>query len=147
MTYTKKQFLEDVKKEAVALKKNATKEELNKLEAHLIKPTSFQECVYGLMTNDCRGERASELIFNCCPRYFEYIGINVKSDDKVLFDDIRSNVNGKHIEGITNPQLLMGERVRCFRHFSAIETYILYRSAKLKNLIDFLKGNRKDLVL
>lgn len=128
-------------------KKHATKSELSRLEAHLVKPTSFQECVYGLMTNDCRSERAAELIFNCCPRYFEHIGINVGPDDKVPFDKIKTNVNGKEIENVSNPQLLMGQRVTYFKHFSAIETYILYRSAKLKNLIDFLKGNRKDLVL
>lgn len=146
MTYTKKQFLEDVKKEAVALKENATAEELERLDFNTLDPEDYTECIYGQMTGSCLEERACELIFNCCARYVT-TGRNedLGSDS---FMQLCRQINGSKIRGVDNPvQLLETREDSIIEHYSALEAYIMTPFAKNKNLIDFLKGNRKDLVL
>lgn len=59
-----------VKKEAANLKKNATKEELAKLDFDRLDGDSPYSCMYGQMTGHCYSNRASELIFNCCERVY-----------------------------------------------------------------------------
>lgn len=141
MRYTKKQFLADVAKEAKALKKNATKGELEKIELQHLNPNDAAQCIYGLATGDCRSKRAADLIEKCCVKYF------VMGDDGFNFNqgmrEVSSRVNGSHVDGFKT------ERTVRYRtdHFSAIEAYICTPFAKKKNLIDYLKGERKDLVL
>lgn len=119
MTYTKKQFLEDVAAEATALKEHATAEELAKLDFSNLSANDVARCVYGQMTGYCDSERASILIMQCAPKLYN-----------ALYD------------GQTHP-------IKDFETFywSPIEKYILGDDAKNANLIAFLKGERKDLVL
>lgn len=146
MPYTKKQFLEDVAKEARALKEHATKRELNKLEFDDLDPNRFHSCIYGQMTGDCRSPRAAKLIHTCCPRYFV-------NDDHLIPDKpltlgvVRKIVNGAKVEGVDTAEDFQNTRRWSIDHFSAIEAYILTPFAENKNLIDFLKGNRTDLAL
>lgn len=121
MTYTKKQFIEDVKKEAMALRKHATKEELDRLDFYTLDPQSPTRCTYGQLSGDCDNDRASELIKACAP---------------VLF--------AAHDFYAQYP--LPIEKFLTYR-WSPIEIYINRDYAKNKNLIDYLKGNRNDLVL
>lgn len=119
MTYTKKQFLEDVAKEARALRKHATKKELELLNFETFDGGDVKKCIYGQMTGDCDSDRASELIQLCAPIYFEGSSGGYKTNS--VFEIFR---------------------------YSPIERYVAqYVSEKNKNLIAFLKGERKDLVL
>lgn len=118
MTYTKKQFLEDVAKEARALKKHATPEELDKLDFSNLWPNDVTLCVYGQMTGYCDSPRASELIKICANKFF------IDSSGDFIYE--------KEFEE--------------FR-WSPLERYITHDDAQNKNLIAFLKGERKDLVL
>jgi hypothetical protein len=139
MTYTKKQFIEDVKKEASALRKHATKEELDKLGIEILNPHSTDDCLYGQMTGYCRSERAVSLITKCCRRFLSIKALDAMlsaGDSKTALTEIRKHVNGTK-----------SEEPRRIKFISAIETYIGTPFAKNKNLIDYLKGNRNDLVL
>lgn len=143
--YTKSQFLIDVAKEAKAIKKHATEREIARLDFSSLEPDQPENCIYGQMTGNCKSSRACRLIFNCCQRYIcnTYEG-KIKENG---FADIKGNVNGEKIDGIDTPRKLKREREVSLDHFSALEAYILLPNAKNKNLIAFLKGERKDLVL
>jgi hypothetical protein len=144
MTYTKKQFIEDVKKEARALRKHATKKELQALELAILDPNHNEKCVYGQMTGSCTSYRAAELIYQSCKRYFH----NPRtSGNTVDFAEFKKKVNGAKIKGISDEAELHDARDWSLEYLSSIESYILIPNAKNKNLIDYLKGNRNDLVL
>ena|SRR5688572_14020838 len=138
MTYTKKQFIEDVKTEARALRKHATKKELEKLDFESFNPKDEHQCVYGQMTGDCSSNRAHALIAECCIRLVDNIvfGGNCRRIGKA--------VNGT-VESIH--QLDAARKRGLMKYLSQLEAYIQIPTAKNKNLIDYLKGNRNDLVL
>lgn len=141
MTYTKKQFIEDVKKEARALKETATAEELERLDMSKFDPEHQRKCIYGLATGNCRSHRAIELITKCCPRFVHSqalyrISCEKKEGSVEAFSIVPEFINGEKWEGEKN-----------LAYVSTIETYIYLPEAKNKNLIDYLKGNRNDLVL
>jgi hypothetical protein len=139
MTYTKKQFIEDVKKEARGLRKHATKEELAQLDFKNFDPLNEDDCIYGQCGGSCRSRRAVELITKCCRRFVKnevYIALS----EAASLDDAMAGIN----------RALNGERSESpytIEYISMIETYIATPDAKNKNLIDYLKGNRNDLVL
>lgn len=133
--YTKEMFLKDVAKEARLLKKNATAEELEKLDIIKLDPSSKYECIYGLATSHCRSPRAIELIESCCKRF-----IFRHHDLKRGMKYVSQNVNG------ATADLKEGNDFD-IHHFSSIETYIMQPFAKNKNLIAYLKGEKKELVL
>jgi len=120
-SYTKKQFIEDVKKEAMALRKHATKEEIGKLDFENLEPLSVTRCIYGQLTGECDTPRASQLIRQCAPVLFEIADFNERGPIPV-----------------TEFQ---------YYHSSPIERYITGKGAKNKNLIAYLKGECNDLVL
>lgn len=141
MTYTKKQFLEDVAAEATALKEHATPEELARLDIKKFDPQHQRRCIYGLATGDCRSDRAVELITKCCPRFIHSmalykIALGEHDGSDEAFSVIPQFVNGKKWDGEKN-----------LKYVSTIETYIYLPEAQNANLIAFLKGERKDLVL
>lgn len=146
MTYTKKQFLEDVAKEARALREHATKDELSNLDFNSFDPDSHKRCIYGQMTDNCQSLRAAELVHACCTRYFHRFAVG--SLREVNMDLVKKRVNGEVVEGVQTASDLHEKR-RGFeqKYFSAIEAYIATPFAKNQNLIAFLKGERKDLVL
>ena len=119
--YTYEQLLDDVRKEAEALKVHATKEELGRLNIEDLDPASTIRCYYGLMTGECDSPRASELIQKCTaiyldgpPRELDTVGITSE------FHEYR---------------------------WSPIEYYIGLPDAKNANLIAYLKGETETLVL
>lgn len=150
MAYTKKQFIEDVKKEAVALRKNATKEELGRLDLYSFNADLKDRCVYGQMTGNCASPRACELIWACCKRY-----IDAKDDDYSTdideYKELRKFINGNmppRVNTLSDFEKTRGESMdENIDYFSAIEGYILLHDAKHANLIAYLKGERNDLVL
>lgn len=147
-TYTFDQLKEDVRKEAEALRVHATKEELTRLNIQMLVPRYYDQCIYGLMTRDCFSARASELIFNCCPRYF-------KSNDGqgthfvvgLAKGEITDFVNGQKIEGVNSVDELHERRENDASHYSAIEAYILLPEARNANLIAYLRGETETLDL
>lgn len=144
MKYSKKQFLEDVAKEATALKEHATSKELRKLDFTKFNPFFRQRCIYGLATGDCNSERACELITLCCKRYFR----NESDIETYGLDAIKNNVNGRKIEGISNSyDFRTRKRVFGIKYYSSIEAYIQLPDAQNENLIAFLKGETEDLKL
>lgn len=136
--YLKSQFLADVAKEAKALKKNATKDELENLSINLLNPLSFNSCIYGQMTGYCNSTRALTLIQGCCPRFFTTDNIN----QGMSMTGVKKAVNGKKVGEFKN-----GRNRYYMSHFSAIETYILTKDAKNANLIAFLRDETKELNL
>lgn len=132
MKYTKAQFLKDVAAEAKALKKNATKKELEKLNFYTLNANHSEKCIYGQQTGNCRSKRAVKLITLCCKKFVQNEGFHPRNG----FDAVVKSVNGETSE---SPQTLT--------YLSSIETYILLPRSKRKNLIAYLRGERKDLVL
>lgn len=136
--YTKAQFLKDVAAEAKALKKNATKEELGELDFDTLEVANENRCVYGQMTGSCKSERAAILISSCCKRFFHN-----GEDDPETMEIVEQQVNGKTVDGFVEQR----KNQDWVKYFSSIEQYILTPFAQNKNLIAYLKGERKDLVL
>lgn len=136
MTYTKEQFLSDVKAEAVALRQHATKEELGRLDADWMDPNDFTSCIYGQMTGNCNSKRAIELMQKCCTRFFKNL-----YKEFYVFDDVSSAVNGEKcdLSGRKNDEMP--------KYFSAVETYIFTDEEKNENLISYLRGETDDLNL
>jgi hypothetical protein len=147
-TYTFEQLKEDVRKEAEALRIHATKEELSKLNMKNLAPRYYDQCVYGLISGDCFSVRASDLIFNCCPRFFkanDNHGRHLVSEvPKGRFIEF---VNGQKIADVNTADDLHFHRAECGSHFSAIEAYILLPEANNANLIAFLRGETETLEL
>ena len=137
MTYTKKQFLADVAAEAKALKKHATKEELEGLDIQRLNPMHVSRCIYGMIGHDCRSDRSQELIALCCKRFFMN-AIYEEIDNKNGWDDesVKSLVNG-----------VTSETPHTIDYISSIEVYIALPDAQNDNLIAFLRDERKDLLL
>lgn len=146
MEYTREQFIEDVKAEAMALRENATEDERHKLSFRTLRPRDYDSCIYGQMTGNCVSDRASLLIFKCCTRYFDMpqdeSGFYVDS-----FDKIKKYANGKKVKGVHSGRQLKETRIGDISHFSSIETYILWPQAKRKNLIAYLRGETDTLDL
>ena len=147
-TYTFEQLKEDVRKEAEALRVHATKEEISNLDIEILVPEYYDQCIYGLMTGDCFSRRASELIFNCCHRFFKS---NDDADNHFITEVPRGRfqefVNGQKIEGVETSSDLHVHREECGSHFSAIEAYILSPEANNANLISYLRGETEMLEL
>jgi hypothetical protein len=139
MTYTKKQFLEDVAKEAKALKEHAKQDELADLNFDELVPTDFSQCIYGQITGDCNSPRALALIEKCCTKYFvnnmTYIQNNGMSAVK------------ESVAGLVAPSNFKSNRGWMINYLSSIEAYIVTPHAKSKNLIAYLKGETNDLKL
>lgn len=136
MTYTKEQFIDDVKAEAKALREHATKEELGRLDFNNLDPNDKRYCIYGLMTGNCNSERAIELITKCCTRYFHN---NDVMGNMSSFEIAAQRVNGGTCD-------LASARGLEIRYFSSIETYIFFGDRK-RNLIAYLRGETDDLNL
>lgn len=64
-TGTKKYF-EQVMQEIEGIKKNATQEEISKLNLDSLDADHYKRCIYGQMTGDCFSERSDFLIGECC---------------------------------------------------------------------------------
>lgn len=140
MTYTKKQFLEDVAKEAKALRKHATKEELAKLDFKRLDPHSSYSCIYGQMTGNCVSERANDLISKCAKKlidFKEYAGWDIS-------DAIETAVDKKP----TKIFLSRHRKENILNFISSIEAFIMLNDdSKNENLIAYLKGETNDLKL
>lgn len=113
-----KEFVKMVRKEIKALKFNATKRELNKLNFDEFDHTSKFNCIYGQMTGHCRSKRAKELT----PKIFA-----AKATFYLHFREVD---------------------VRDGLWFTALEHYLFWANDKTKkNIIDYLQGRKQRLFL
>lgn len=133
MNYTFEQLKEDVRKEAVALKQNATKEELRKLDFVTLNSRFIDQCIYGQMCELCRTPRAIELIKSCCVKYVK---------NEVFFPG--SGIEWNKV--IKNPNQVAGMEAG-LTYISAIEAYIMLPEARNANLIAYLRGETETLEL
>lgn len=143
--YTQDQFLEDVKKEADAIKKNATNQEIAMLDIEELNHRNSYSCIYGQMTGFCYSERAANLIKQCTPRYFTQ-GAIAGMDEYTAkgIEEIINAANGNDIEYFVVSRI---EGYSIFTHFSAIEAYIGWGLANNAGLIDYIQGKTDTLTL
>lgn len=143
MQYDKDQFIWDVINEAIALRNNATKKERKRLNIQILAPMSEYSCIYGLMTGSCFSTRATELIAQCCPKFFypsavshgnsiEQIIINSDGRDANKFAKTRSM--SSDTDTMPGPML-----------YSAIEAYITLHNSDREGLIAYLRGESETL--
>ncbi len=145
---TKEQFLKNVVQEVNNIKKYATKSEINKLDFDNLIPDSHSRCIYGQMTGDCRSSRASNLIYKSCKSYINDGGI-ITSKFKDIQSNIVNNIPGvKNLKSFKNNRLKKGYyNIHTIEYYSSLETYLFHKGAKIKHIIDYLKGNTKKLIL
>lgn len=139
MSYSTEDFLTQVKIEAEAIKEHATPEEIGRLDFHEFDAGSPVGCIYGQMTGHCSSHRAHQLIAKCCKKLVD----NRKFSARDL-EDAAHSMNG--IE-CNLENLMRARKGSDLEYMSTVESYIMLPDAKSAELIDFLKGNRKDLVL
>jgi len=132
-----------VKKEADLLRKNATKEELNKLDIETLDPELSSVCIYGQMTENCYSGRAKELMEACAVAVTDYGGLRLSDNvmlpraGKLRFGERRKTINKFY------PKLMYPRRAT----MTAIEHYITLKFSKKGNLIDYLQGKVSILAL
>ena len=120
-----------VREEADKLKATATEKELARLDFDTFMPTRMQYCVYGQIAGYCRSKRAIELLKTCA---IPFTGTTTPDWEDVL------PVNGFK-RTTSDPWTAI------IKVFSPIEVYICQPEAKNENLLAYLKGEKKKLVL
>jgi len=152
----KQDFLDDVSHEIEMLKKHATKKEKSNLNFDKLNYDDAGECIYGQLTGSCGSKRAKELMDKACIRVMDlenegggHINIGVGT-----FRDIRGVFNGKNEgqvwtdEGQDNDAgANVARESRIYTHLSALEGYIVFKGAKNKHIILYLRGEVKTLKL
>ena len=117
-------------KEAKALKKNATKAERSRLNFASLNPEQSYFCIYGQLTGDCWSIRATKLIRECAERVYVQHGSDPLDE---------CELNGKPTPTTDR------------EYFSPIECFIYFKKNKRngnnKNLIDYLSGKSKKLII
>lgn len=141
--YTFEQLKEDVRKEAEALRVHATKEERERLDIKVLKPSNIDYCIYGQITGNCYSEHAAALIQKCCVRFFKHRVMPSRWSPGVSMEDIKQYVNGRKVKGFRKERAAQSTDT----HFSAIEAYILLPEAQNKSLISYLRGETDTLTL
>lgn len=123
MKLTNKKYLNLVASELRAIKKHATKKEINRLEIETLNPRHTKSCIYGQMTEDCRSSRAVKLINQCCASFIKEFGTLIK-----------------------RKPLTRNTSIGIIQYYSNLESYIMDASEEeLIQIVDYLKGNRKKL--
>lgn len=135
---TPKNLIDLVRKEADALRKHATKEEISNLNLSDLQPKSASNCIYGLMTGSCWSERAHTLIDICTQKKI-----------RVATDVIDHGNTCSITEDDLTPELMApGDN----RNWSPIEAFIAVPENRTNGnnqiLIGYLKGltNTLDLI-
>ncbi len=124
-----------VRKEAENIKKNATKEEISFLDFEMLQSSQSNSCIYGQMTGSCWSKRTAKLIEECTERmYIQNPGessLNKCTLSSKLISKIKFTIHRDYYSPI-----------ECFIYFSENET-----NGNNEALINYLKGNTKELVL
>jgi hypothetical protein len=147
----KSEFLVDVIHEIKALKANATVEELAALDLNYLNPKSSNLCIYGQMTGYCASQRAKELMDVSCIRVWDFTTsepISSRRSQPYTFDEIKDSINGSYSRQTWEELILTStdsDWYRDYNYISALEGYICLTDAKLKPIIDYLKGEIESL--
>ncbi len=122
---TKKYFKEQTIKELKALKRNATKKELGKLDFNTLTTHDGQRCIYGQMTGHCRTAKAKRLINKCCLTKVDTTMFNIGStiEHDIKITEKRSSITSDL--------------------FSFLESHIITYPQHNKNILAWLKGETK----
>jgi len=138
MKYNRYQLEWDVINGAIALKENATDEELSKLCEENLDPFSGIQCIYGQATGWCHSSRAIELINKCAVRF---IANNALDDIEVGGMAAIKKVLNK------TDKVVHYNATNSMRYFSPTETYIGLHDANIAALVAFLKNQTQTLEL
>lgn len=121
----KAEFLLEVMAEIENIKSKATKKEIGQLSLGSFSVNSPTRCIYGLMTTNCRSDRAIALT----PKKYLYIG-NGNCFSKQSF--------------ATNPKA----NIEHFERFTALEKYLyMVKEPMHAKIIDYLKDRINVLEL
>ncbi len=142
-------FLKDVMHEIDALKKNATKKELARLDFDAFDFSTVRDCIYGQMTGNCASARAKRLMDKSCVRVM-CLDDGVRELKERTFTEISDLINGSN-EGQgwvdDGGHFSFSGSSRNFRHLSVLEAYIMLKGSKNKQIIQYLKGEIETLSL
>lgn len=122
-----KEYLKEVKKEIINIKKHATAEEIDMLDFFRLNAYNYRQCIYGQMTGNCYSKRATELIRLCCNTKTSFA--NVLSSDYELIKE-KPRLNGLANKGHTY-----------------VEHFIVHHEKYNKHIIEFLKGETDKLII
>lgn len=117
---TKNEFLDSVATEIEAIKKNATPQQLIKLDFDDFDPGDHKRCIYGQMTGDCFNEEATRLILACCTPLL------YRGTDSCIDDDWK------------------GQNNNFSRLFSPLENFIENYSNRNEDILSYLKGENSE---
>lgn len=129
-------FLKDVEHEIRALKQNASRSELRKLDFYRLDPSSKSRCIYGQLSGSCDNERAKELMDSSCIRVMNLPEGEVDANGKDI-DDPRFTINGEY-SGQTWKPSMWGSRT--YSYLSVLEAYIATKNANNKGILVWLRG-------
>lgn len=136
----KQDFLNDVEHEIKMLKKYGTKDELANMDLASFDSEHEERCVYGQMTGDCTSKRAKVLMDKSCIRVFNKEPYQSRG---ATYSEFKSTINGVNAgQGWADDGFS-----RNYSHSSALEGYILMKDAKIKMIVNFLKGDSNKLKL
>jgi len=133
---TKAQLIKLANKEAINLKKYATKKELANLNFDKLDPNERKECVYGQLTGECNSKRATKLIKKCATK------VLFPREAKHDFDSFGNTPMETYVVG-GKPKK---RRATEFNYVSPIEAVIVRYPKKTKGLIDFLTGKKEYFI-
>lgn len=133
----KQEFLQEVQEELDNIKTKATKKEINNLKFKDLMHDSSSSCIYGLLTGDCKSDRAKEL----SPKNYYYVQLDEFEKDPWA---ILTNDNFYPFE----EQDFKTSSVIGYGVFTALEKYLfMVDPLKHKQIIKYLKGTLKTINL
>jgi len=122
MKLSNEQYLKAVRKEILNLKKHASKKDLKNLDFESFDPKGVGNCIYGKMYGYCRSGSAMTMINKCCHKH----SVKTPTDRKEF---------GKKED-------IMEYRTT---HISMLEAYIIDYPQHNKQILQYLRGERKTL--
>jgi len=128
-----RELVKEVHTEARKLRKAATEKELRNLDFSELRVLSPSRCIYGQMTGDCFSSRAEGLIQQCAK--------HVIDTHSSIISEVTCELKA------VDPSQIHQENKYGRYLFSPIEVYIGNDGADNRQLIAFLKGERKTLNL
>lgn len=149
---TKTQFLADVMHEINTLRTIATEKEIANLDFDSLNPIKTDTCIYGQLTGRCDSERAKELMDKACIRVmnlnagvedFFKEGDFLKEESRHTFSKISALVNGEN----KGQSWVNNWTRRNYKYLSVLESYILLKGAKNKQVLEYIKGEIDTLTL
>lgn len=127
----KSAFLNKVKEELDTIKRLATSEEIAKLELSTFDPHTPSKCIYGQMTGECSSDRAKEL-------FPKILDITTMSNTDETYKDIKDTIYFYDKKDKKNRYSLI---------FTPLEVYLPLRTTNVKQIIEYLKGERDQITL